>query len=253
MLYKTISLLFALLLTLSLAAPVQAEKFVAMTAPYPPYSVSRGLKVDGVSVATLNAIMTMCGQTLNDNEIKLMPWAYAYECAARMPQRIILNAQRTPRTEQLYKWVGPIITSRVVLIGKKKDKLFILSKDDLKKYRIATVRWSRPEKSLLAGGMNRTTLFRSPAHVQALRKLDKGEVDLFASTELSAPYLMEGLGMNRHDYTICYTFDEQPLYFAFSKDTDDALIKKLNKALKDYKATGKGGLSSFDRMLTRWM
>nr|WP_321514075.1 ABC transporter substrate-binding protein [uncultured Pseudodesulfovibrio sp.] len=231
----------------------QAEQFLAMAAPYPPYSVSKGLQVKGISVTTLMTIMQRCGTPISNREIKLAPWAYAYECTARTPQRIILNALRTPKTEQLYKWVGPIATSKVVLIGRKKDKLFINTKSDLKGYRIATVRWSRPEKALLAGGMNPNELYRSPAHVQALRKLDNGEVDLFAFTEKGAPYLMDGLGMAQSDYTICYTFDEQPLYFAFSKDTDDALINKLNKELKNLKATGAGGLSQFDKLLAEEM
>jgi len=101
--------------------------------------------------------------------------------------------------------------------------------------------------------MNANKLYRSPAHVQALRKLDNGEVDLFAFTQKGVPYLMDGLGMAQNDYTICFTFDEQPLYFAFSKDTDDALINKLNRELKNLKATGTGGLSQYDKLLTQWM
>jgi len=231
----------------------QAEQFVAMAAPYPPYSMSNGLRVEGISVTTLMTIMQRCGTPISNREIKLAPWAYAYECTASTPQRIILNALRTPKTEQLYKWVGPIDTSKVVLIGRKQDKLLINIKSDLEKYRIATVRWSRPEKALLAGGMNANKLYRSPAHVQALRKLDNGEVDLFAFTQKGVPYLMDGLGMAQNDYTICFTFDEQPLYFAFSKDTDDALINKLNRELKNLKATGTGGLSQYDKLLTQWM
>lgn len=224
-----------------------------MAAPYPPYSMSNGLRVEGISVTTLMTIMQRCGTPISNREIKLAPWAYAYECTASTPQRIILNALRTPKTEQLYKWVGPIDTSKVVLIGRKQDKLLINIKSDLEKYRIATVRWSRPEKALLAGGMNANKLYRSPTHVQALRKLDNGEVDLFAFTQKGVPYLMDGLGMAQNDYTICFTFDEQPLYFAFSKDTDDALINKLNRELKNLKATGTGGLSQYDKLLTQWM
>nr|WP_287410486.1 transporter substrate-binding domain-containing protein [Pseudodesulfovibrio sp.] len=234
---------------LSCTSIAKAENFLAMAAPYPPYSISNGLRVEGISVTTLMTIMQRCGTPISNQEIKLAPWAYAYECTARTPQRIILNAVRTPKTEQLYKWVGPIATSKVVLIGRKKDKFLINTKSDLKGLRIATVRWSRPEKALLAGGINANKLHRSPAHVQALRKLSNGEVDLFAFTEKGAPYLMDGLGMMQDDYTICYTFDEQPLYFAFSKDTDDSLISQLNKELKTLKATGASGQSQFDILL----
>jgi polar amino acid transport system substrate-binding protein len=233
-----------------MALPCNADKFIAMTAPYPPYTVSNGLQVTGMSVSTLTTIMAMCETPIVDKEIKLTPWAYAYEATAHNPAMIMLNAQRTPKTEHLYKWVGPFTTTNIVLIGKKKHKFFITTKADLKKYRIATVRWSRPEKALLAGGIAQSDLHRSPSHVKALRRLDNDEVDLFAFTHLGAGCLMQGMGMQQDDYTVYFTFDEEPLYFAFSKDTDDKLIARLNKALKDLKATGQGGLSRFDRMFT---
>ena len=237
-----------LMLSLCAAPTARAGGFIAMGAPYPPYCVSNGLSVKGMAVSTLTTIMDMCGTPISDGEIKLMPWAYAYESAARQPQRILLNAQRNLRTEHLYKWVGPVTTARIVLLGRKRDKFFIPTREQLKDYRIATVRWSRPEKTLLSGGMKEEELLRSPSHVQALRQLDNGEVDLFASTELGAAYQLAGMGMPPNDFTVYFTFDEEPLYFAFSRDTDDSLIHRLNGALQKIKATGPHGLSRFDKM-----
>jgi polar amino acid transport system substrate-binding protein len=237
-----------LLLILSAAPTARAGDFIAMGAPYPPYCVSNGLSVKGMAVSTLTTIMKMCGTPINDHEIKLMPWAYAYENAARQPQRILLNAQRNRQTEHLYKWVGPVTTARIVLIGRKRDEFFIPTREQLRGYRIATVRWSRPEKTLLTGGMNEERLLRSPSHVQALRRLDSGEADLFASTELGVKCQLKGMGLSPDDFTVYFTFDEEPLYFAFSRDTDDQLIHRLNRALQEIKATGPQGQSRFDRM-----
>lgn len=220
-----------------------------MASPYPPYSESYGLSVKGMAVSTLTTIMGMCGMPIGEREIKLMPWAYASESAARQSQRILLNAPRTPQTEHLYKWVGPVDTARIVLIGRKRDHLFIPTRAHLKDYRVATVRWSRPEKILVAGGMEETRLHRSPSHVQALRQLDSGEVDLFAATELGIPCLLAGMGMREEDYTVYFTFDEEPLYFAFSRDTDDQLISRLNQALREIKAAGPQGVGRYDRMV----
>ncbi|NDV18998.1 transporter substrate-binding domain-containing protein [Pseudodesulfovibrio sp. JC047] len=246
-------LLFVFLGFLCLFTPsAHAEPFVALAAPFPPYSVSKGLQVQGISVTTLQTIMERSGSPITDRAIKLAPWAYAYERTACASQRILLNAIRTPQTEHLYKWVGPIATSRIVLMGRKKDRLFITLQSDLKKYRIATVRWSRSEKALLAGGIKATALHRSPTHVKALRQLANGEVDLFAFTEKGIPPLLKGLGMSQCAYTTYFTFGEYPLYFAFSKDTDNTLIQRLNSELKDFKATDSSGQSQFDRLLAQW-
>ena len=158
--------------------------------------MSNGLTVKGMSISALSAIMEMCDTPLSKKSVKLTPWAYAYECTARNSRSIIINANRTPATESLYKWVGPVVTSKIVLIGRKKDGHFIPFKSDLKKYSIATVRWSRPEKALLSGGFTKAELHRTPTHVKSLRMLERGEVDLFATNERGAPYLLEGLGMD---------------------------------------------------------
>ena len=224
---------------LAALSPAIADDFTAMTAPYPPYSISKGLTVKGTSISALNAIMKQCGYTLSDRAFKLTPWAYAYECAARTPKRIVINAWRNNINEPLYKWVGPVTNSRIVLFGRKKDELSIPRKSDLKKYRIATVRWSRPEKVLLDDGFSCSDLLRTATHVNSLRMLGRGEVDLFATDERNAPALFKGLGMDPADYVICYVFKEEPLYFAFSRDTDDRLIAPAEQGAHGFQDRGR--------------
>jgi len=225
-----------------------AEEFKAMAAPYPPFTVSKGLEVTGISPEVLKAIMTSCGMPMDDEDFYLTPWAYAYEYAAREPDQVVLNAQRTEANEHLYKWVGPVITCKTVLIGKRWRHFSIENADQLNQYRIATVRWSRPEKALLAEGAALNSLHRCPTHVEALRELQKDEIDLFTTTLRGAPQLMQGLGLKLEDYKVCYTLTEEPLYFAFSKQTDDAVICRLNAALEGIKTEGTGWTHRFSQM-----
>lgn len=147
MIRNTTYLLIALCLLCLGGTSVLAGEFTTLAAPYPPYAVSRGLRVEGMSVTTLSTIMEQCGMTLNSSDVQLSHWAVGYECTARERRHIMLNAHRNRHTEHLYKWVGPVTTSKIVLIGRKKDKLFIPLKSQIKNYRIATVRWSRAEKA----------------------------------------------------------------------------------------------------------
>ena len=239
------SLAFALL-----TATAHAQDFTVLAAPYPPYSESKGLTVKGTSVSTLSAIMEMCGRPLSKRSFKLTPWAYAYECAARAPRHIVVNARRTSVTEPLYKWVGPVASSRTVLLGRKGANLDITNRSDLKKFRIATVRWSRPERTLLDNGFTKAQLLRTATHVTSLRMLDRGEVDLFAVHERGVPTMLAGLGMNPDEYVVCHEFGKEPLYFAFSRDTDDRLIARLNKALADLKASKRDETPGLGRMMS---
>lgn len=230
-------LVFTILFS-TIPIPAQADGFTVLAAPYPPYSVSKGLSVTGPSVTALSAIMAECGSPLDKQAFKLTPWAFAYECAARKSGQILINAKRSPENERLYKWVGPVLNSRIVLIGRRENGPAIPLRSDLEEYRIATVRWSRPEKTLLEGGVAKDTLLRTPSHVTSLRMLARGEVDLFATNERGAARLLEGLGMAPEEFAVCHVFEEEPLYYAFSRDTDDALITRLNRALEQFKSRG---------------
>jgi hypothetical protein len=89
---------------------------------------------------------------------------------------------------------------------------------------------------------------RSAGHIRALRRLDIGEADLLASAELGAATHLAGLGLRQEDFTACFTFDDEPLYCGFGRETDDRLIHRLNRARQKIKAAGPQGLSRFDRM-----
>lgn len=235
-----------------LASPVQANDFAAMTTPFPPYSISKGLHVDGISVDTLAVIMSLSGSPMQTDEIKLMLWEHGLKLAAEGSHKIMLNVPKTEQLEPLYKWVGPIGVSRYVIIGRKGDKR-IVSIEDLNKYKVATIRNSMSERALLASGINKNVLKSSVTHVIPLKQLSMKMVDYFVHTEIATAYLMKKMRMQTDDYSVVLTFMEVPLYYAFSKDTKDSFIDKLNKNLTILKKPGKNGRSRFDKIVDKYL
>ena len=181
-----------------------------------------------------------------------MLWSHALQIGAAGPHKIVLNLPRTPDVEGLFKWVGPLAVTKYVVIGRKKGKKFN-ALSDLNKHKVGTLRDSLSEKALLESGINKKALTSSVSHIIPLKKLDTKMIDFFAHGDASAAYLMKAMGLKTAKYKILHTYSEVPLYFAFSKDTSDKLIKKLNDNLAKMKKPGKNGLSRVDRIVSKYL
>lgn len=242
-----------LLLLLMLQPSAHAGEYLALTGPLPPLSVNKGLRVKGIAVGTLIEIMDMAGVTFNPRNVKLVPWSVAYDEALHKPGRIMLNAPRTDNDNTDFKWVGPVVTSRFGLIGRKGEVFVLNTPVDALNYSVSTIRGSSPEKALLAQGVTKDQFKQNSSHVQALKQLKSGESDLFAYSDLGGAYFMKTMGIDPREYTMAHTYLEVPMYFAFNKATDDGIIAKLNKALRQLKQPGPAGVSRFDEIVERYL
>jgi polar amino acid transport system substrate-binding protein len=230
-----------------------AAEFIAMTGPLPPYSINKGLHLKGISVDTLVMIMSLSGFPMETDDVKLMLWSHAFKKTQAGPKRIMLNVPKSVRYEKTFKWVGPIHVSKYVLIGRKGKKVSLSSPTSLDAFKIATIRRSAPEKVLLKEGVSKSAIVSSSMHVSALRQLNNKQVDFFAYGNYSAAYLMKGMGMNLQNFKVYYTIKEVPLYYAFSRDTSDELIHRLNENLKTMKIPGPDGRSRFDKIVGKYL
>lgn len=247
-----IRIIFCLILTVGLAQPVYSAGFVGMTAPMPPYSINKGLRVKGIAVDTLVMLMALSGVPIQPKDVKLMLWSHALQIGAAGPRKIVLNVPRTPNVDGLFKWVGPLAVTKYVIIGRKDGKKF-KTLNDLNKFKVGTLRNSLSEKALLASGVQKSALASSVSHVIPLKKLDTKKIDFFAHGNTSTAYLMKSLGMKSNKYEILHTYMEVPLYYAFSKDTSDKLIKKLNDNLAKLKKPGRDGKSRLDKIVAKYL
>lgn len=223
-----------------------------MTAPHPPYSINKGLHVHGIAVDTLAVIMTLSGQPMTTDDVKLMLWNHAMKLTIKGPHRVMLNVPRTTELDPMFKWVGPFHVSKYVVIGRKNGKT-LSSIQDLNNYKIGAVRDSLPEKALIASGVDKGAISSSVTHVIPLKKLNARMLDFFVHSDTSATYLMTSLNMKTDTFSVHHTYLEVPIYFAFSKDTDDGFIKKLNDNLEKMKQPGKDGKSRFDKIVAKYL
>jgi polar amino acid transport system substrate-binding protein len=135
----------------------------------------------------------------------------------------------------LFKWVGPICSSRIVLIAPKSKKIKIQSINDLRKYKTGVVRDDVGEQLLLKKGITKESLEIVTSPDLNAKMLKAGRIDMWAYGEIVAKWILKQNGIRPEEFATAYVLLEGDQYFAFHKDTPDALINKFQGALDELK------------------
>ncbi|MCF8056530.1 MAG: ABC transporter substrate-binding protein [Desulfocapsa sp.] len=224
-----------------------------MTEELPPYNFALDKQVHGISADILLQLMAKNNIAIDRGDIQLLPWPRAYIMVQNKPGSVLFSTARTPQREELFKWVGPITDLTIGLIALKKNNIQLQSPEDLKTYRIGTIRHGAPEQLILKLGVEEKHLDRIASPESNIKKLQAGRIDLFAFNVPSTRYLMIKLGINPDNYETVYTLRQADLYYAFHNDTDEQLIQALNTTLQELHQPDTSGKSSVERIVDNYL
>jgi polar amino acid transport system substrate-binding protein len=230
-----------ILLPLSLAAQT-IDDLTFITEDYPPFNFERDGKRQGIAVDALSEMLTLAGAKKSRADIKVWPWARGYETALKEKNTVLFSTTRTEARESLFKWVGPIMPSRIVLVAKKKQGIKLGAVEDIgtSNYKIGVVREDIGGQLLANMGVGKDKTIQANSGVSVAKMLHAGRVDMWA---YGAPVIMwnlKELGYRPDEYEEVFTLTEsQHYYFAVNRDTDDKLIARLQAALDKLKAKGR--------------
>jgi polar amino acid transport system substrate-binding protein len=200
----------------------------------PPYNyMAKDGNVMGVSTLFLETIMRKNGTPIDTSKIHVTSWSRAYEEVLSKKSAILYSAARIQEREDKFKWVGPIDKMQIGLMAKKSKHIQINSVSDLYQYKIGTMHRTTADQLVLDTGVKEENLDRF-SHVRSqLKKLSFDRVDMVAFSYQAMKYLIKELGLNPDEYELVYLLEEVELYYAFSKDFDDAFIQRLNAIVKE--------------------
>lgn len=203
-----------------------------VTEEYYPFNFREGDTVRGISADLLRLVWAELGEP--EQPIYLLPWARAYKQALGTRGMVLFSTARTPEREALFKWAGPIAHVRFVLAARRDAGVRIGRPEDLAGLRVGTLR-DDVSDALLAP-------WRSICHVESvadmdqnLRKLDAGRIELVAYEEASLRLLLRRQGRDPDEYETVFVLKEIPVFYAFHISTDDALVRRFQRALDDAK------------------
>ncbi|HJV80760.1 substrate-binding periplasmic protein [Noviherbaspirillum sp.] len=237
--------LVAVVMLAAVVVPASAQTLddlTYITEDYPPFNFERDGKRQGIAVDVLAEMLAQAGAKKTRADIRVWPWARGYETALNEKNTVLFSTTRTEAREKLFKWVGPIMPSRIVLVAKKRKGIKIASIDDLKaaNYRIGVVREDVGEKLLDDLGVPKDKTFQANSGMSLAKMLQADRIDMWAYGDQVILWNLKELGYPTRDYEEVYTLNESlHYYFALNKETDDRLVARLQAALDQVKAKGR--------------
>lgn len=191
---------------------------------------------------------------LNSSAIKLLPWTNCYQRALENNNTAIFLTARLPQREQLFKWAGPIISGKYVLFARKDKNISITATEDLRKYKIGTIKDDVAVQLLLDKGLKKEDLMLETASAPIIEMLDNGSIDAWAYNDITGIWQIQESGRNANDYRAAYTLGNFEAYLAFNNKTPDSLVNSFQQAI-DYIKTHKdsSGVSDYDKILSRYI
>jgi len=223
-----------------------------LTEEWAPFNYQEGGIPSGISVDILDAIFHNLGVNRTRADVHIVPLSEGFRQAQGNTGTVLFSIVRTPEREPLYKWAGPLTRAGFVVFAPVGRNITITSPEDLNRYRIGVVKDS-VENTLLTGhGVNTSNIVPGQTPGDLIRMLEGGEIDLWATGDVTGRYEMKASGADPATCEIVYTLSENDFYYVFSKDVPDTLVNAFSQSLvmvrnqKDAQ-----GVSEYERIIYR--
>ncbi|MEW6983882.1 substrate-binding periplasmic protein [Colwelliaceae bacterium 6471] len=231
MLKGSFYLILCTLFSLANSVSAFAEQISVVTEDAYPLQYERANKVKGPATELLTAMLDRAELSYT---LEVFPWPRAYKAALNQRNTLIYSIAKTPLREDKFKWVGKIISLDYYLFGL--NSLEVESSDSiesLKKYKIGTVRDSAIHEYFQNNNFEHIQIVSYPE--QNINMLQNHRIELFPANIASFKISCKKLEFNCAGIVPLYKLDapSTELYFAFSKNTDDAIVEKVKKAYQD--------------------
>lgn len=233
---KLIFSLALLMLTCGVVYGAETYPLTFLTEENPPFNYSEKGIPGGMAVEVLQRIWGKTGEP--QRMITVVPWARGYEAAQNRPGTVLFVTARLPAREKLFKWVGPITMTRLILLTTRGSTITLHSDEDIKKYRIGVLGNDYSEILMREMGVPEERLDVSPDYKSSVLKLVAGRIDMMVKGEKSLPEFLKSINQNPENFKVIRRIAGAQVCYAFHKDTPDSTIMQYQEALNALKADG---------------
>ncbi len=202
-----------------------------------PYSYLKGDRVAGTATEVVRKTLQTAG--LSNFQIRIYPWARAYDMALNEPDVLIYLIARTPARESQFKWVGEIMKIQYHLYRlRERTDVAVKTLVDAQKYTIGVMRDDVRQQYLQSKGFKRLVV--SAQAIDNFKKLIGHQVDLIPLVEDDTTIFCAQVHFDCTALTRVLTLEEAStgLYMAFSSSTADETVQKIRAAFDKLKADG---------------
>jgi polar amino acid transport system substrate-binding protein len=235
------------------AEELSAKDLTYITEQLPPYSYYTDGKLQGISIDLLERIWERMGVNLNSSAIQLLPWSEAYNRTLEENNAVLFITARLPQREELFKWAGPLLSGKSVLLAKKDKHIRIAASEDLKNYRIGAIRDDASFQLLLDKGLKEEDLMLETTSAPIIEMLENGSIDAWAYSSITGIWEIQESGKNISNYEEAYALGNIDGYLAFSKDVPDPLVHSFQEAIEYIKSNrDANGVSDYEYILANY-
>ena len=210
---------------------------LVVTEILPPYQFYQENNVlSGFSVEVLEALFEITGDY---TDLRVLPWARAYRTALNQPNTLIFSLARSLSREKLFIWGGKLTTEDIYAWGLKENfQTPVTHLDQLRKYKIAIANSTSMYQYFKQ--QNYPNIYEIVSQEQALKMLYLNRIDIMTGTKntLKARAKKLNLDFFQLKKIISITPVNLDLYFAFSLNSDDDIVKKYRNAYKEIVKNG---------------
>ncbi|WP_440950220.1 substrate-binding periplasmic protein [Methanosphaerula subterraneus] len=221
------------------------DTLVFYTEQYPPYNYLENGTPTGIMVDMLNATMTEMGR--GPAEIRVACWTSAYQTVLSTPNTVLFATSRTSDRESLFTWAGPVLTEKAVVFSYRERPVAVNSTADLKRYRIGVVADDAAIGKLRALGVPDGQIVVAADPQTMIRQVQNGTTDLFAYGEGAGHFWIAQSGTRPGLFSNVATIGEEPVYYAFNRNTSDQTVQAFSAALN------RSAQKDLDRVLATYL
>ncbi|MES2947301.1 MAG: transporter substrate-binding domain-containing protein [Pseudomonadota bacterium] len=232
-----LSLRCLLLACTALAPAAHGETSIRVVTETSSYAYQKGERVEGSATEVVEKTLAAAGQT--DYQVRLYPWARAYDMALNEPDVLIFLLARTPARELQFKWAGEIKKIQYHLFRlRERTHISVKSLADARNYTVGVVRDDVRQQFLQGKGFARLAV--SAQWIDSFNKLIQHQVDLVPLADDGANLLCTEARFDCTRLEKVWTLDEisTGLYMAYSMATADSTVQKTRTAFDRLKADG---------------
>ncbi len=227
-------LVLSILFIVSMVSHLYAEKILVVTEDWPPYNYIENNKITGISTQIVEMILKEAGI---DYEIKVYPWARAFEIAKKQKNVLIYSIRKSDEREPFFKWICPILPEKNTSLYKlkKRKDIQINSLEDAKKHMIGLADNSIIHKYFKDHGfVDDVNLDPVTKNDNNFLKLINNRVDLIVSHDLTMISSSREHHININDFEeALFLFKGKALScMAFNINTSDEIIKRVQIAFE---------------------
>lgn len=222
------------------------------TESYPPANFLQDNKITGYAVDILMEASALVGEPVTISQVTLQPWARSYRTVLTHENSVLFSTTRSSHREELFDWVGPIADIKVVVLARKDAQIQINHPLDMANYKIGVIRDDIGEQSLLSLGVPRDSMQEASYVTILAEQLMKKRIDLLVYSERAAYWWSRQAGVDPTLFEPVYTIQEGNVYFAVNRETDKAVVEKLQKGLDMLKKKDESGSSRYQELLNQY-